>query len=66
MIDKVATGSTAEIKAPKRRGSMGFDVSMRANPYVAEEALEIQYFSRKNPSLGGLVYETKTKQVSKQ
>lgn len=32
MMDRVATGSTAEIKAPKRRGSIGLDVSIRANP----------------------------------
>ena len=33
-MDSVATGSTAEISAPKRSGSIGLDVSMRANPCV--------------------------------
>lgn len=32
MMDRVATGSTAEINAPKRSGSIGLDVSIRANP----------------------------------
>ena len=34
MMDRVATGSTAEISAPNRSGSIGLDVSMRANPCI--------------------------------
>lgn len=34
MIDRVATGSTADIKAPNRRGSIGLVVSIRAKPWA--------------------------------
>lgn len=37
IIDKVATGSTAEIKAPNRSGSIGLEVSIRASPCSARQ-----------------------------